>query len=183
MLEWAAILKFLKKVWPYIAGVALLIGAYLYVDSKGYERAQTKYKAEISEIKAASAQSEAAAWKQKAETEQRYAEQANKADEAVADLRSELNTNLLRFAQAQRASGNASASPASNTASGSNGPGESPQLPYDIPDDAALTITYGDAKVCSENTSRLQAVRNWGLSILADQSKESPKPPSPTPTN
>lgn len=182
-MTWIKVLAILRKIWPYLTGVVLLASAYFYVDHKGYERAEQKAAVEMAEVKAASAQSEAAAWKQKAETEQRYAEQANKADEAVADLRSELNANLLRFAQAQRASGNASALPTSNTASNSNGPGESAQLPYDIPDDAALTITYGDAEVCSENTSRLQAVRNWGLSILADQSRESPKPPSPTPTN
>lgn len=43
--------KILSKVWPYLAGAALLVGAYLYVDNRGYERAEKEYKAQISSLR------------------------------------------------------------------------------------------------------------------------------------
>lgn len=181
MPSWAVILKILNKVWPYIGGALLLLGAYVYVDHQGYKRAEVKKNAEIAKIMAKSAESEALAWRQKEETERRYAKQAAETDEALTGLRAELNANLLRYAKGGAVkSGSASTTGSSES---DNRSGDSPQLRYDISDDTAVTITFKDAQLCVENTARLLKAHEWGLSVLADQEKSYEKPPTHTKTD
>lgn len=172
----ALALKLLSKYWPYLVGAALLYGAYLYVDSKGYERAELKKNIEIAQIEKAGAQAELEAWKQKDKAEKKYEEFAQKADADRADLSRQYNAALLRYAQA--GAGKASPAPKADATALGNGPGDSPKLSYE-----RVEISYEDAQICADNTARLQSVRTWGLSILADQSTKSETQPIPTETD
>lgn len=171
-MESLVILNWIRRLWPYIAGVSLLIGAYLYVDHQGYHRAAVEYQGKIAVIEAASAKAEAVAWKQKNDKEREYADKAQKADSDVAALRSHYAAVLLRYATDQRLR-TASASSGNPPAIRSDGPSGVPELPP-----ASITIPYKDAETCMENTVRLQKVQEWGLSILAGQSTSLQKQPS-----
>jgi hypothetical protein len=173
------LLPILGKIWPYLAGTALLFGAYLYIDHKGYERAQQKADIELSKIKEASSKSEALAWKQKAQDEERYAEHAKETDDQVANLKSDFAANLMRYAQAQHSAGQANPKSSVDYSKSSDRSGGDPVLS----DQSELKITIADAKICSNNTARLVEVKKWGDSILADQSKDSEKQPTNIETN
>lgn len=175
-MEPLVILNLIKRYLPYVIGVIALVSAYFYVDHRGYHRAEVKYKAEISDIKRNSAESEALAWRQKNDAEKRNRDIAQEADANDAALRSKYDAALLRLAKAQRAASQAGASPGPDLPQGSDGPSGSSELPE------TLTISFEDAKICAVNTSRLETVHDFATSMLADQSKNSEKQPTPTDT-
>lgn len=107
---------------------------------------------------------EAKALAAKEAAEGHYRQIAERADHdhqtelADANARAEryIAANRVRRHGAASPSGGPSATPQDNGAGGGNGPGEPPEL---------VAVTEDDVRICTENTTRLEAVRDWALEL------------------
>lgn len=62
----------------------------------------------------------------------------------------------VRSSAGQSDAGSAIASPQGSSAKGSDGPGTAPDM---------VAVTAGDIQVCTVNTERLEAVRDWAITL------------------
>lgn len=119
---------------------------------------------EIEGMKAASAANLKAQLAQKAAVEQHYKDIANEADKEHAIQLADANDALSRYIASHRvraeggSAGGSIAGPASESsgAQSSDGPGSVTEL---------VTVSPDDLRICTMNTTRLQAVRDWALSL------------------
>lgn len=96
----------------------------------------------------------------KIETEKRHEAEREKSDARAATLAADYRGAVLRYQAAQRAASEADLPQPSEAAESSNGPGgPSLLLAGDI------IIPQADALICADNTARLEAVRDWALSL------------------
>ena len=112
----------------------------------------------IANYRQAQADATAKALAAKIETEKRHEAEREKADARAADLGQQYRAAVLRFQAAQRAASGTNLPKPAETAESSNGPGEYPQL-------SQILIPQDDALICADNTARLEAVRDWALSL------------------
>ncbi|CAB5162100.1 hypothetical protein UFOVP152_3 [uncultured Caudovirales phage] len=93
-----------------------------------------------------------------------YQEKANETDRksavALADAQSRLagyaSTHRVRFQAAGGASGGTASGSQGGSAQSGNGPGQAADM---------VAVTDGDLAICTENTTRLEAVREWALGL------------------
>lgn len=156
-------INLIRKLWPYLTGILVAIAIVWTAYDKGYDQAEIKAKAEISQIKEASAESEALAWRQKNDLEAQYRQKATKADNDYTALNGKYQSSLLRYAGAHSARTASSSSYAVPTVKPD---GTSPDT-----DISKIVISLEDAQICAVNTARLQTAHDWALSISPDQSK------------
>lgn len=110
-------------------------------DKLAYENAQREF--------------ENKALQEKMRIENENRKRAEEADERYTALLSQYQSGLMRFREAQRQVGGTNLPGTPATASGSDGPGTSAQLPD------TLMITFEDAEICAENTARIKIVQEW----------------------
>lgn len=115
-------------------------------DRKEYERAQLE----------ATAKAFAAKIKKEAE----YEAEREKADTAAADLGKQYRSAVLRYQAAQRAGSGANLPQPAEAAARPDGPDRSSVLPV-----GQLMIPQADALICADNTAKLEAARDWALSL------------------
>ena len=84
---------------------------------------------------------------------------AKQADANYSALLSKYNASLLRYKANQSAAVRPDSSQYPATQSG-DGPSASPEVPP-----AGVVISMSDAQICAVNTARLQAVREWAISL------------------
>lgn len=116
------------------------------LDRKEYERAQME--------------ATASAYAAKIKTEKAYEAEREKADLAAADLGKQYRAIVLRFAAAQRAGSGANLPQPAEASSRPDGPDRTAVLPV-----GQLMIPQADALICADNTARLEAARDWALSL------------------
>lgn len=119
-------------------------------DRASYERAQ--------------AEATANALADKMKKDQDNARKADEADARADDLAVRYRSLSLQYAQAQRAASVQHLSSPAETTTRGNGPDRSPVLPL-----GQLMIPEADAFICATNQARLEAVRDWTLSLSAQK--------------
>lgn len=160
----------LVRDYPWQAAVAILLAACVWTWT-GWNGAlddlracQDGRAADRAAYEAAQEQAEASALAAKAAAEDDYRQLAERADrEHEAELAG-ANARAERYIAANRVRNQAAGGPAGGTpaAPGDNGTGsgdrssEAPEL---------VTVTEDDIRICTENTVRLEAVRNWALEL------------------
>jgi hypothetical protein len=100
----------------------------------------------------------------KAAQEAHYKELANETDRKAAVAAVDANARAAEYVRAHRvrdkaapgSSSGPAASPNGGGAQGADGPGGEAEL---------VTVTPADVQVCTDNTTRLQAARDWALSL------------------
>jgi len=115
-------------------------------DRKTYKRAQME----------ATANAFAAKIKKEAED----AKKADAADARYADLSGQYRAAVLRYQAAQRAAGKADLPQSPESPASGDGPGGFAVVPT-----GSILIPQADALICATNTARLEAVREWALSL------------------
>jgi hypothetical protein len=115
-------------------------------DRETYKRAQME----------ATANAFAAKIKKEAED----AKKADAADARYADLSGQYRAAVLRYQAAQRTAGKADLPQSPEGPASSDGSGGFAVVPT-----GSLLIPQADALICAENTARLEAVREWALSL------------------
>lgn len=113
----------------------------------------------------------------KATAEQNYSNLANKVDSdeqkardaAMAAADRYIASHRVRSQAVAGSTGPASRAATNNASQGGNGPGETPELAPD-----AVVVTADDIRICTENTTRLDAVHDWALGL----EKASATPPA-----
>jgi len=148
-----------------IVMLALTIQTFRLVSTQGALEAETAGRREDA-ARYAQAQAEAAAiaLSAKMKKEAEYAAKAEQADARADDLGQRYHAAVLRYQAAQR-SGRATDMPGTaQSAESSDGPGGSPVIPL-----GNILIPENDAFVCATNTGRLQAAREWALSLEVQQ--------------
>lgn len=96
--------------------------------------------------------------------EAQYREQAERTDREHEQELADANARAERYIAGNRvrpqiaggASGGTGAGPEGGSASSSNGPGQDPLM---------VAVTEDDVRICTENTTRLQSVREWALGL------------------
>jgi len=109
----------------------------------------------------AQAEFEVRALENKQRIEQENRERAEQADREYTALLERHRASLLRYRESPAAGstsspGDLSGSPASST---------SPDGPSESADFSTVRILYTDAEICTENTARLEAAREWALGL------------------
>jgi hypothetical protein len=84
-----------------------------------------------------------------------YEKKADEADKAYDTLVIKYRNTLRLFAKVKSPTSYTPASPQSGSPEGRDGPSESSLIP----------TSFTDLEICTENTARLQAAREWGLSL------------------
>ena len=116
------------------------------LDRKEYQRAQMEATAK--------------AYAAKIKTEKAYEAEREKADLATADLGKQYRAIVLRYADAQGKAGRPDLSQPAEAAESVDRSGGPAILPV-----GQLMIPEADAFICATNTARLQAARDWALSL------------------
>lgn len=158
-------LSLLKGHWKLIIGALLLavIGVQqLRVvglkSSLSAERAGRKVDRLSYEKAQAQAAVDAYAAKIRKETED--AKKADAADARYTDLSQQYRAAVMRYQAAQRAAGKADLPQSPEGPASSDRPGGLAIVPT-----GSILIPQADALICAENTARLEAVREWALSL------------------
>jgi hypothetical protein len=116
--------------------------------------------AQAASYRQAQAEASSNALSAKIQKEAEYAKKADAADARYAGLSGQYHAAVLRYQAAQRAAGKADLPESTKATEGSDGSGAGSILPI-----GQLMIPEADAFICAENTGRLQAVREWALSL------------------
>jgi hypothetical protein len=145
-----------------LAATALATSGMWYVTSLRLAASEAAREADIQQFSRAQAEAEVIALQERSRIEQEYEDRAEERDQELSDLLVRYNASLVRYANRSQTSG--PVAPAQDRGTeGSNGPSESPVVSLDM-----ILIPYTDAEICSENTARLQVVRDWVLNDLND---------------
>lgn len=115
--------------------------------------------ADLATYEKVQAQATADALSAKLKKDAENAQKAEQADQRYADLRARYDSRL-RAKAAQREAGSADMSISTESAESSDGPGRGAVFPV-----GTILIPEDDAFICATNTARLQAVREWALSL------------------
>jgi len=150
-----------------IAALAIFvtIQTFRLVSTQGALEAETAgRRGDAARYAQAQAEAAAIALSAKMKKEAEYAAKAEQADARADDLGQRYHAAVLRYQAAQR-SGRATDMPGTaQSAESSDGPGGSPVIPL-----GNILIPEADAFVCATNTGRLQAAREWALSLEVQQ--------------
>lgn len=163
----------LSRVLGYVA-VALCAGL-LWVRGSRYEAQRDTARAQVAElqatleqVKVAEKRATDAALAAKAKAERDYktlaettdAEEQKARDTAMADAERYIADHRVRPQAAGGASRPASPAPEDHGSTGSDSAGPAPIVD-------AVAVTPDDIRICTTNTTRLEAVRAWALSLEA----------------
>ena len=158
-------LSLLKWHWKLIVGALLL--AALGVQTlrvAGLKSSLTAEKAgrtaDRLSYEKAQAEATANALSNKLKVETENAKKADVADSRADDLAARYRALSLQYASAQRAAGKADLPSPAQGAESSDGPGRPSLVPQ-----GSILIPQADALICATNTARLEAVREWALSL------------------
>lgn len=157
----AALLMVIAGLSATIWGLPI-IGGGLLAKLESERAAHDKTKADY---RLAQAEAEAAARKAKADQEARYRAHAERTDanaeKAIADARAAAERYIARMRPqgTPGAPGGPAASPDSGSAPDGNRPGGEAEL---------VLVSADDIRICSVNTARLEAVRDWSLGLNSD---------------
>ena len=164
-----AFLKRWRGLLPYIPLITLI--AFLWIKLYGFLwwdgaiEQRDKARAETAQVIAASKQAQAQQIALNEATKAKYEAAAEKADHEhsieLADAMSRAD-RFIRAGGVRKAGGSgasvANAPAEGETAGSGNGAGPGAEL---------VAVTAEDVRICTANTVRLQAVREWGLSLQA----------------
>lgn len=151
-------MQYTPTSWYIVATLTLGLLATSYGWNSTYNKLtkeRYQYVQTVQTFKDAQAEANRKAKAKRVEIEKEAKASAKKADDRYSDLLAKYRTNLVRY----KANQGGSTGPNSNqhqAPTGSPGSGGSPDV---------LTITLRDAEVCAINTARLQAVRDWAISL------------------
>lgn len=120
--------------------------------------------ADLATYEKAQAQATSAALSAKLKKDAENAQKAEQADSRYADLSQQYRAAVLRHQAAQRQASGTDLPSLSESAESGDGPGGSPVIPL-----GNILIPENDAFVCATNTARLQAAREWALSLETAQ--------------
>lgn len=165
--------SFWGKIRDYVS-IALLAG--ILITSLGWYITNARLTAAKSEVttqkslrkkdraqyQAAQKEAEARAYQQKQRIERENNERAKKADQDYNDLLSKYNAALVRYRSAQRSASRSDLPRSSDSSESGDRPSESSEL---FENSEPVIIPFEDAKICAENTARLEAVRDWAIGI------------------
>jgi hypothetical protein len=141
------------KLWPF--------------HMEGWKPMAIRQQDEIARIKAAQKSAAEAAKRARLAQEALYNKLAEEADAKLEAMRRDAQNAAERYIAAHRlprpahrpSSGPGTAGKG-DSAQGSDGPGEAPELDADI-----VSVSADDIRICTANTSRLIAVRQWALAL------------------
>ena len=162
------LLTSLIKYWQYwlialLVSLLALCGVSLNDTKTKLVKEQIAHTNDITNFKNAQAQAEAQAAQDKVILQKESKADADQADAAYTTLYAKYHAVLLRYTSQASASGTQSTVDNQlQSAKGSNGPSEGPNI----------SITMSDAQICAENTARLQAVHDWAITLPEDQPKQ-----------
>lgn len=145
--------------------LALTIQTFRLSATQGALQAEkSSRRADATNYARAQAEATAIALSAKMKKEAEYAAKAEQADARADDLGQRYHAAVLRYQAAQRSGRAADMPGTAQSAESSDGPGGSPVIPL-----GNILIPEADAFVCATNTGRLQAAREWALSLEAAQ--------------
>jgi hypothetical protein len=108
----------------------------------------------------AQAQAAAEALSAKLRKDAENAQKAEQADSRYADLSQQYRAAVLRYQAAQRQASGIDLPSATESAESSDEPGGGAVIPV-----GSILIPENDAFICGTNTARLQAIREWAMSL------------------
>ncbi|EQB06237.1 hypothetical protein [Sphingobium baderi] len=158
-------LSTLRAHWKLIGAafllLALIIQTFRLSATEGALSAEKAGRqADRASYEKAQAQATAEALSAKLKKDAENAQKAEQADSRYADLSQQYRAAVLRYQAAQRQAGSADLSiPAESPESG-DGPGGGAVFPV-----GTILIPENDAFICAHGIARLQAVREWALSL------------------
>lgn len=121
---------------------------------------QAARKADRASYETAQAQAAVDAYAAKVKKEAEDAKKADAADARYADLSRQYRAAVLRYGTAQGHASKTDLPGTTETAQGSDRPGGPAVIPQ-----GSILIPQADALICSDNTARLEAVREWALGL------------------
>lgn len=134
----------------------------------GWDRAALQRdvaRAQVKELIAASEEAGRLAERQKAEIEARYRNLAERTDNATIERLEDELGNAERFIAANRVCPSDRGSPSRPApAAGDNGPGNT-DGPGEAPELDGVIVPADDVRICTINTTRLEAAREWALEL------------------
>lgn len=169
---WALVLKYglaglelLKDHWKAVlVALAVLLQVYtVHGWSKEHEALKTEiaaHKADVQSYKDAQKAAEKLASDEKLKLQQENKVKADAADKNYSALYATYRANLLRFQAYQSVPRQPSVSQPNDSPQIAYGPSEGSEVPT-----GQVMISLEDADICAVNTARLQAARDWALSL------------------
>ncbi|WDA37875.1 hypothetical protein [Sphingobium sp. YC-XJ3] len=158
-------IAFLRGNWKLLLGAGLVL--LLIVQTFRLQNTQAVLEAERagrsadrSEYRRAQAEATANALADARKKEAEDAKKADAADARYADLSQQYRAAVLRYQAAQGSARQADLPSATESPTGSNGPGGPSIVPA-----GSILIPQEDALICATNTARLEAVREWALTL------------------